>query len=333
MNAVHALLLSVAEARPLENFNGIHYQKIMRKSSPPTGTLFAIKRYAIHDGPDLRVTIFFKGCPLSCRWCHNPEGLDGRIAMHFNSERCVACGECAQHCPRNALGVDAAGLQRDSAICVSCGECVRVCPALAHEAVGRVWSVDEVVTAIEKDAPFFEGTRGGVTFSGGEPLAQPDFLAALLEACAERQWHRVVDTSGFAPRETLARIAPLTDLFLFDLKHMDSERHERFTGAPNGPILENARWLARCGVPLRPRFPFVPGFNDDEENIVRTGRFAASLGAKAIDLLPYHRAAGAKYDKLGLGWPARHIVPPAPEAVSRASLLLNDCGLSVRIGG
>lgn len=305
----------------------------MQSNSNLAGTLFAIKRYAIHDGPDVRVTLFFKGCPLSCHWCHNPEGVGKAPFMHSNTGRCVDCGDCLRACPQHALSFDGTERKRNTNRCKTCGECARVCPSLTHEVVGSVWTVADVVREIEKEAPFFEGTQGGVTFSGGEPLAQPRFLAALLEACAERGWHRAIDTSGFTLPEVLARIEPLTDLFLLDIKHMDTRRHQAFTGVPNERILENARWLARRGAGLRLRLPLVPGTNDDMENIVRTGHFAVFLGMEEIDLLPYHDTGKNKYKKLGLPYPAQHITPPDPEAINRAVRLLNDCGLAVRIGG
>lgn len=306
----------------------------MSQTASPSGTLFAIKRYALHDGPDLRVTIFFKGCPLSCQWCHNPEGMDTGLRILSLPAKCVGCGECSRACPQHALSPGSAGMLRNLALCTTCGTCAEVCPALAHEAVGRQWSVPEVMDEIEKELPFFTGTRGGVTFSGGEPLAQPEFLERMLIACGQLGLHRAVDTSGFASAGTVRSIARHTDLFLFDVKHMDPVIHRRVTGVDNAPILSNLTLLAQSGAQLQLRLPLIPGVNDDADNIERTGRFAASLpGVRDIDVLPYHSAAKSKYAKLGLPYPGDHIPPSDPQSVSRAVSLLQNCGLSVRIGG
>ncbi|MDY0225558.1 MAG: glycyl-radical enzyme activating protein [Desulfomicrobium apsheronum] len=306
----------------------------MPSAPSPSGTLFAIKRYALHDGPDLRVTIFLKGCPLSCLWCHNPEGIKAAPAILALPKKCVGCGECMQACPQGALRPGPVGVIRNSEICTVCGTCAEVCPALAHEAVGRTWTVSEAMTEIEKEIPFFAGNGGGVTFSGGEPLAQPDFLEALLVACGNLDLHRAVDTSGFATAETISRIARHTDLFLFDIKHMDPDTHRRVTGVSNAPILANLRLLAELGARIGLRLPLIPGINDDAENIRRTGLLAASLpGIRDIAVLPYHASARGKYAKLGMSYPGAAIKQSDPDSVDRAVDILQHCGLEVRIGG
>jgi len=303
-------------------------------SNASHGTLFAIKRYALHDGPDLRVTVFLKGCPLSCLWCHNPEGLVPQKSMLTLPEKCVGCGDCLKVCPEGALAPAQKGVSRNDAACTACARCAEACPALAHEAVGRDWSVDEVMTEIEKELPFFAGTRGGVTFSGGEPLSQPDFLESLLLACGRLGLHRAVDTSGFASADTVRRIARHTDTFLFDLKHMDPQAHRRATGVDNAPILANLKWLAESGAEIQLRLPLIPGINDDEPNLRSTGLFAASLpGITGIDVLPYHSTARSKYAKLGLAYPGEHIPASSPSSVDQAVHILQNCGLRVRIGG
>ena len=303
-------------------------------TEPITGTLFAIKRYALHDGPDLRVTVFLKGCPLSCIWCHNPEGMRPGLQMLSLPSRCVGCGECLTTCPQGALTPGPAVVERDAGACTACGTCAETCPALAHEALGRAWTVAEVMAEIEKELPFFADSQGGVTFSGGEPLAQPDFLEELLLACGRRGVHRAVDTSGFAAAEIAVRIARHTDLFLFDLKHMDPAEHRRATGVDNAPILANLRLLAEAGARLQLRLPLIPGFNDGEENVRRTGRLAASLpGVHGIDVLPYNATAKGKYAKLGLPYPGADIPAADPLQTERTAEILRNCGLAVRIGG
>jgi len=299
-----------------------------------SGVIFAIKRYALHDGPDLRVTVFLKGCPLSCLWCHNPEGIDPAPGMITLPDKCVGCGECREACPQNALSPGPEGMRRNRNACTACGVCAEVCPALAHETVGKKWTVTEVMTEIQKEVPFFHGTQGGVTFSGGEPLAQPDFLEALLRACKDLGLHRVVDTSGYASPATVSHVARHADLFLFDLKHMDPAAHRRLTGVDNALILSNLRLLAASGAQVALRLPLIPGMNDDEENIRRTGLLAASLpGIRSIDVLPYHASARGKYAKLGLPYPGEDIPPSLPDSVDRAVNILQQCGLDVRVGG
>jgi len=317
----------------LEKANNIYYQ-IQMSATTPSGTIFAIKRYALHDGPDLRVTVFLKGCPLSCHWCHNPEGMRPGTQILSLPDRCVGCGECLTACPQGALSAGPASVRRDAGACTACGTCAETCPALAHEALGRSWTVAEVMAEIEKELPFFEGSQGGVTFSGGEPLAQPDFLEALLAACVRLGIHRAVDTSGFATAETALRIARHTDLFLFDLKHMDPAEHRRATGVDNAPILANLRLLAETGARIQLRLPLIPGFNDGGENIRQTGLLAASLpGVDGIDVLPYHATAKGKYAKLGLPYPGADIPAADPQRTQRAAEILRNCGLTVRIGG
>jgi pyruvate formate lyase activating enzyme len=300
----------------------------------PSGRLFAIKRYALHDGPDLRLTLFLKGCPLSCVWCHNPEGMRPGVQILSIPSRCVGCGECLTACPQGALSAGPVSVERNDAACTACGTCAETCPALAHEALGRHWTVAEVMAEVQKEIPFFADSQGGVTFSGGEPLAQPDFLEELLLACGRLGLHRAVDTSGFAPAETVLRIARHTDLFLFDLKHMDPAAHRRATGVDNAPILANLRLLAQAGTRVQLRLPLIPGLNDSDSNIRQTGLLAADLpGVDGIDVLPYHATAKGKYAKLGLPYPGADIPAAEPQQTERAAEILRNCGLTVRIGG
>ena len=316
----------------LDLLSKIDYQQWMSTSLPVIGTLFAIKRYALHDGPDLRVTIFFKGCPLSCLWCHNPEGLNFGLEILTQIDRCVGCGACQASCPTNAL--NQGPHLRNHAQCTLCGTCAQVCPALAHECVGQVWTVDQVLAEIAKEAPFFEDTSGGVTFSGGEPLAQPDFLLALLKACGQRGWHRVVDTSAWASWEIFQKIIKHTDLFLFDLKHMDACEHKKLTGVDNVLILDNARRLAHSGAKICFRMPLVPGLNDQSTNLERTAEFILSLPIEpSIDLLPYHDTAKNKYMKLGLDYPGKSLHAADSKAICQAATFFEHKGLTVRIGG
>jgi pyruvate formate lyase activating enzyme len=299
-----------------------------------TGTIFAIKRYAIHDGPNLRTTVFFKGCPLSCIWCHNPEGLNPAIGVVTSNDKCIGCGACVEACPTKALTLSSEGIARETSRCTLDMECVRVCPTLAHEATGRETDVPTLMSELKKDIPFYEQSGGGVTFSGGEPLQQADFLLEILKACGKENIHRAVDTCGYAPTETLLQIAEHTDLFLFDLKHMDSDEHQRVTGEPNEQILQNITALAQTEAAIRVRFPLIPGINTDEKNVRATGAFIATLpGVNDIDLLPYHGAAKSKYDRLGMKNPDSDRVILDPDDRNRVVTILKEYGLTARFGG
>ncbi len=298
------------------------------------GTLFAIKRYAIHDGPNIRTTVFFKGCPLACIWCHNPEGLKPQVEVVTDPSRCIGCGACVEACSVQALSLSATGIARDAARCTLGMECVQICPALAHESTGWETDVPSLMIELLKDRPFFEQSGGGVTFSGGEPLQQPDFLLELLKACGKENIHRAVDTCGHAPTDILLEIAEHTDLFLFDLKHMDNDAHQRVTGKPNKQILQNIVALAEKGTALKIRFPLIPGINTDETNIRATGAFISALsGIDEIDLLPYQGAAKSKYTRLGMKNPGCDIEPPDSEEKKRIVALLSEYGLTTHFGG
>ncbi len=298
------------------------------------GLVFAIKRYAIHDGPNIRLTVFFKGCPLRCWWCHNPEGLEKELSVIWVKDKCIGCGECLRACPTGSLKMVSTGILRDLATCEQCRTCVAVCPALAHEAVGWEASVEEIISEIEKDTLFYDESDGGVTFSGGEPLMQPKFLLDLLRECGRLGVHRVVDTSLFAKTEVVLQVAERCELFLIDLKHMDPEMHRLYTGVSNDLILENIKNLAQRGVPFRIRIPLIEGINSDEKNLRLSGEFLAGLPCPpGVDLLPYHNIAESKYRKMNRDYPALQFHPAARDKVAASAGILTELGLHVRIGG
>jgi pyruvate formate lyase activating enzyme len=237
-------------------------------------------------------------------------------------------------CPESAIQASAEGLQWSPSDCVFCGTCARICPSEAVELIGKTMTVEEVVAEITKDTVFYDESRGGVTISGGEPLMQASFLVALLEACGELDLHRTVDTSGYADTQALLKTAACAELFLYDLKHMDPAKHQRFTGVPNEKILTNLRCLSRQEAEIIIRFPIIPGFNDDEENIDRTGDFVSSLpGVIKINILPYHCAAASKYKKLGLNFKTSDIQQPSREHLESVARRLENFHLKVKIGG
>jgi len=297
-------------------------------------TIFAIKHYAIHDGPNIRTTIFFKGCPLSCHWCHNPEGIDVNITLVTRAGKCIDCGECIDSCPNKALQRSDTGVRRDDQLCAVCLSCLEICPALAHEPTGWQMTTEQLLCEILKDEPFYDQSGGGVTISGGEPLCQPESLLALLQGCAALGIHRTVDSSAFAPTATLLRIAEYTNLFLIDVKHMDDRQHQQYTGVSNELILHNLRILSEKGHPVRVRIPLIPGVNDDEINLRATGAFVAECtNIEGIDILPYHPAATAKYEKLGLKYKGMHYAAPSQGQMSNTVALLKNYLSDVRIGG
>jgi len=299
-----------------------------------TGEIFDIKKYAIHDGPGIRTTVFFKGCPLSCWWCHNPESLSKDTHRLYRPERCIGCRECLAACSNGAIQDFEGQVQWIAADCSYCRSCADVCPAEAVEFIGRSMTVDEVLTEISKDTLFYDQSRGGVTISGGEPLTQPGFLMQLLDACGERGFHRTVDTSGHVDTHLLMDAATRTDLFLYDLKHMDSEKHLRYTGVSNDKILNNLKQLSCQGASIIIRLPVIPGINADEENVDRTGALAASLtGVIGINLLPYHCAAEAKYKNLDLENKAVDVQRPSDDVIGTVASHLESYDLVVKIGG
>ncbi len=276
--------------------------------STPLGRVFDIQRFSVHDGPGIRTTVFLKGCPLRCVWCHNPEGIDAAPMVSFLPEKCLVCGECVRTCAHDAhrlVGSDMIGhpvvhlYNRDA--CETCGTCTRTCDSGALEFVGRPISVEDVMKEVSQDRTFYASSGGGMTISGGEPLAQIDFTVALLRAAKDQGIHCCVETSGFASWERFRPLLPLVDLFLFDCKETDPERHKVFTGQSNQLILENLWRLHEAGARIQLQCPIVPGLNEREDHFTGIAALAQSLPRlDGVQLLPYHPLGESKLQRFGL---------------------------------
>ena len=265
-----------------------------------TGLTFNVQRFSTEDGPGIRTTVFLKGCPLHCAWCHNPEGLHPKPELVCYDVRCVGARECLRACPEEALALTSEGLRIDRSRCTVCGACVKACPAAALELIGRSWSPEELMEELLKDRVFYETSGGGVTFSGGEPMLQQDFLSRVLCLCREAGIHVALDTCGGVHWQGYEEALPWVNLVLYDLKIMDSERHKAATGISNDGILDNARQFAARGIPMWIRTPVIPGYTSDVENILSIARFIRDQLPTVLrwDLLAYTNLGQPKYHRL-----------------------------------
>jgi pyruvate formate lyase activating enzyme len=293
------------------------------------GLIFDIKRYAVHDGPGIRTTVFFKGCPLSCWWCHNPEGKEFRRELMVWPNRCIKCQTCMSACPNSAISISNNSIVTERDKCKVCGICASKCPANAREIVGKTVSADDVMHEVEKDREFY-GETGGLTLSGGEPLAQPVFLRVLLNQCKDAGIHTTVDTSGYVESKILIKISSMVDLFLYDLKIMDCKKHKQHTGVSNKSIIENLRMLDRLGKQIIVRFPLIPQINNTEDNITSMCELLSELkNVGCISILPYHRLGVDKAKRLGKV--VRVCTNPSDKLLNQTIKLIKSFGLAVNV--
>ncbi len=297
------------------------------------GTVFDIKRFAVHDGPGIRTTVFLKGCPLRCWWCHNPEGISAKPDLMYFEIKCIQCKMCVDSCPINAITFEKNAPIIDRQICDYCGKCTEVCPTGALKLIGSEFTVEELIQEIEKDILLYDNSGGGVTFSGGDPLYQHQFLKEVLQECKKKGIHTVLDTSGCAPKEIFFSVAEYVDLFLYDLKLFDTEKHKKYTGVSNHFIKENLKGLTEIGrgKDVILRFPVITGITDTEENISELVEFVSSLkDIKEINLLPFHDVS-EKYKRLDLDYkmPVQHA--PSKEKLKFIKESFEKIGLYVKV--
>jgi pyruvate formate lyase activating enzyme len=281
------------------------------------GTIFEIQRFSIHDGPGIRTTVFLKGCPLGCLWCHNPEGQSSQQQLSYLPQKCIACGNCIRACPHGAHMMVDSVHQFYRSQCQLCGDCTKECWSQALEMVGRKMTTAEVLAEVLRDLPFYQNSGGGMTLSGGEPLAQLEFTRALLQSAKQAGLNTAIETCAFTRFSAFTQVMPWVDLFLFDIKDMDNTHHIEYTGKPNTVILSNLRQLHDSGARVLLRLPIIPGYNDRPDHFTRLAELVKSLpDLVGVEIMPYHRLGNSKRERFGLP----HSMPAEIPAADPATL-------------
>ncbi|MCL2665601.1 MAG: glycyl-radical enzyme activating protein [Defluviitaleaceae bacterium] len=275
------------------------------------GNVFNIQRYSIHDGPGIRTTVFLKGCGLRCAWCHNPESFDWRPQIQFFSNKCIGCGRCRAAC-ENVFQI------KNGESCERCGKCAEACFAGALVLCGKSMTADEVLAEADRDRDYYAASGGGVTFSGGEPIAQAEFLLELLEKSKSRGYHTAVETAGFAPWKNFEKVLRFVDLWLYDVKMVDEKKHKEFTGQSNALIKKNLRRLAESGADIFVRIPVVPGVNDGAELLATADFLEETGGVRNVEPLRLNHLAEGKFLSLGMEYAAKKFREPSQEEMAAA---------------
>ena len=298
-----------------------------------TANYIDIKKFAVHDGPGIRTTLFFKGCPLKCKWCHNPESISFERQLSYLPNKCIGCGECVAVCPAAAHEIGDNGHIFIRSSCEGCGKCEEVCLGDALKLYGKEITLDEAYDILMEDKSFYETSGGGVTVSGGEPMMQADFVAALFKKLCENGVHTALDTCGYVKYSEYEKVIPYTKMFLYDLKHIDSKKHEEAVGKPNELILENLLKLDKTGIDIEIRIPFVPGGNTDEETVRGMGEFLSQCKhITRVKVLPYHSLAGSKYESLDMENTLPKVESPSDELLDWAADIISSYGVKAISG-
>jgi len=297
------------------------------------GIIFDIQRFSINDGPGIRTLVFLKGCNLRCQWCSNPEGQRFKPDLFFQPEKCIGCQACIKVCPQKAIIIKRGQIFFRRELCKNCGKCAEVCYAEARVMKGKEMSVEEIIKEIIKDSTFYIRTQGGITLGGGEPLLQVDFVASILKKCKERGLNTAIETAGHVPWRNIEKIITHTDLFLYDIKHMDPKIHKQYTEVDNKLILLNLEKLVKKDAMIIVRTPLIPDFNDTEADISDIAKYVAKLGIKELDLLPYHNYGKNKYNLLGRDYLFKNDKVLDKKKVEKLKTLVLKQGLKVKIGG